>query len=119
MTKSMQVKTILPLRDTGDYTLEIRDATADLAGADSADVLAIDDVEAPPIVAAANGRWWTSTTHTASPKTDRPRTSARFMAKRSTLCAAPLSFAQRSIARLGSQIESTRFTGQHPAAGRS
>jgi hypothetical protein len=34
MTKSMQSKTILPLRDTGDYTLEIRDATADLAGAD-------------------------------------------------------------------------------------
>ena len=34
MTKSMQAKTILPLRDTGDYTLEIRDATADLAGAD-------------------------------------------------------------------------------------
>jgi hypothetical protein len=34
LTKSMQSKTILPLRDTGDYTLEIRDATADLAGAD-------------------------------------------------------------------------------------
>lgn len=34
MTKSMQAKTILALRDTGDYTLEIRDATADLAGAD-------------------------------------------------------------------------------------
>jgi hypothetical protein len=34
MTKAMQAKTILPLRDTGDYTLEIRDATADLAGAD-------------------------------------------------------------------------------------
>jgi hypothetical protein len=34
MTKSMQSKTILPLRDLGDYTLEIRDATADLAGAD-------------------------------------------------------------------------------------
>jgi len=34
MTKSMQSKTILALRDTGDYTLEIRDATADLAGAD-------------------------------------------------------------------------------------
>ena len=31
LTKSMQAKTILPLRDTGDYTLEIRDATADLA----------------------------------------------------------------------------------------
>jgi hypothetical protein len=34
MTKSMQSKTILPLRDTGDYTIEIRDATADFAGAD-------------------------------------------------------------------------------------
>jgi hypothetical protein len=34
LTKSMQAKTILPLRDPGDYTLEIRDATADLAGAD-------------------------------------------------------------------------------------
>ena len=34
LTKSMQSKTILPLRDTGDYTLEIRDATADLAGDD-------------------------------------------------------------------------------------
>jgi hypothetical protein len=34
LTKSMQSKTILPLRDTGDYTIEIRDATADLAGAD-------------------------------------------------------------------------------------
>src|SRR5205807_8368864 len=34
MTKSMQAKTILPLRDPGDYTLEIRDATADLAGPD-------------------------------------------------------------------------------------
>jgi hypothetical protein len=34
MNKSMQSKTILPLRDTGDYTIEIRDATADLAGAD-------------------------------------------------------------------------------------
>ena len=34
LTKSMQSKTILPLRDPGDYTLEIRDATADLAGAD-------------------------------------------------------------------------------------
>ena len=34
LTKSMQVKTILPLRDTGDYTLEIRDATADFAGGD-------------------------------------------------------------------------------------
>jgi hypothetical protein len=34
MTKSMQPKTILQLRDTGDYTLEIREATADLASAD-------------------------------------------------------------------------------------
>lgn len=34
LTKSMQAKTVLPLRDTGDYTMEIRDATADLAGAD-------------------------------------------------------------------------------------
>jgi hypothetical protein len=34
MNKSMQPKTILPLRDTGDYTIEIREATADLAGAD-------------------------------------------------------------------------------------
>jgi hypothetical protein len=34
LTKSMQSKTVLPLRDTGDYTLEIRDATADLAGAE-------------------------------------------------------------------------------------
>ena len=33
MTKSAQAKTILALRDTGDYTLEIREATADLAGA--------------------------------------------------------------------------------------
>jgi hypothetical protein len=34
LTKSMQNKTILALRDPGDYTLEIRDATADLGGAD-------------------------------------------------------------------------------------
>jgi len=34
LTKSMQNKTILPLRDPGDYTLEIREATADLAGPD-------------------------------------------------------------------------------------
>lgn len=34
LTKSMQSKIILPLRDTGDYTLEIRDATADLGGED-------------------------------------------------------------------------------------
>ena len=34
LTKSMQAKTIVPLRDPGEYTLEIRDATADLAGPD-------------------------------------------------------------------------------------
>jgi hypothetical protein len=34
MTKSLQPKTLVPLRDPGEYTLEIRDATADLAGAD-------------------------------------------------------------------------------------
>ena len=34
MTKSLQAKTVLPLRDTGEYTLEIREATADLAGPD-------------------------------------------------------------------------------------
>ena len=28
----MQAKTIVPLRDTGDYTVEIRDATADFGG---------------------------------------------------------------------------------------
>src|SRR5262245_27409223 len=33
LTKSMQSKTILPLRDLGDYTIEIRDASADFAGA--------------------------------------------------------------------------------------
>jgi len=32
LSKSMQAKTIVPLRDTGDYTLEIRDATSDLGG---------------------------------------------------------------------------------------
>jgi hypothetical protein len=32
LTKSMQAKTIVPLRNAGDYTLEIRDATADLSG---------------------------------------------------------------------------------------
>jgi hypothetical protein len=32
MTKAIQSKTILPLRDAGDYTIEIREATADLAG---------------------------------------------------------------------------------------
>ncbi len=31
LTKSLQAKTIVPLRNIGDYTLEIRDATADLA----------------------------------------------------------------------------------------
>ncbi len=31
MNKSIQAKTILPLRDTGDYTVEIRDTTSDLA----------------------------------------------------------------------------------------
>src|SRR5581483_7974758 len=34
MTKAMQSKTILPLRDIGEYTIEIRDATADLGGED-------------------------------------------------------------------------------------
>ena len=34
MTKSMQAKTTLPLRETGDYTIEIREATSDLAGPD-------------------------------------------------------------------------------------
>lgn len=34
MTKALEAKTLVPLRDTGDYTLEIRDATADLAGPD-------------------------------------------------------------------------------------
>jgi hypothetical protein len=32
MNKSLQAKTIVPLRDPGDYTVEIRDLTADLAG---------------------------------------------------------------------------------------
>ncbi len=32
MNKSIQAKTIIPLRDTGDYTIEIRDTTSDLAG---------------------------------------------------------------------------------------
>lgn len=31
MTKSLQAKTVVPLREAGEYTLEIRDATADLA----------------------------------------------------------------------------------------
>jgi len=34
LTKSMQSKTVLSLRDPGEYTLEIRDATSDLAGDD-------------------------------------------------------------------------------------
>jgi hypothetical protein len=34
MTKSLHPKTLVPLRDPGEYTLEIRDATADVAGAD-------------------------------------------------------------------------------------
>jgi hypothetical protein len=34
MTKSLQAKTLVPLRNPGEYTLEIRDATADLAGPD-------------------------------------------------------------------------------------
>ena len=32
MSKSIQAKTILALRDPGDYTVEIRDTTSDLAG---------------------------------------------------------------------------------------
>ena len=32
MNKSIQAKTIIPLRDTGDYSIEIRDTTSDLAG---------------------------------------------------------------------------------------
>jgi hypothetical protein len=34
MTKSLQAKTVVPLRDPGEYTLEVRDATADLASPD-------------------------------------------------------------------------------------
>ncbi|MBI4906053.1 MAG: DVUA0089 family protein [Acidobacteria bacterium] len=34
MTKSLQAKTILPLRELGEYTVEIREATADLASPD-------------------------------------------------------------------------------------
>jgi hypothetical protein len=34
LSKSMQSKTVVPLRDPGDYTIEIRDATADLSGPD-------------------------------------------------------------------------------------
>ena len=33
MNKSLQAKTIIPLRDTGDYTVEVRDITSDLGGA--------------------------------------------------------------------------------------
>ncbi|MBK9168206.1 MAG: hypothetical protein IPM24_12170 [Bryobacterales bacterium] len=32
LNKSLQAKTVVPLRDTGEYTVEIRDATSDLAG---------------------------------------------------------------------------------------
>lgn len=32
LTKSLQPKVTVPLRDTGDYTVEVRDVTADLAG---------------------------------------------------------------------------------------
>jgi hypothetical protein len=32
MNKSLQAKTIIPLRDTGDYTVEVRDITSDLGG---------------------------------------------------------------------------------------
>ena len=34
LTKSLEVKTIIPLRDTGEYRLEIRDMTSEVAGAD-------------------------------------------------------------------------------------
>jgi len=34
MTKSLQPKTVVPLRDPGEYTLEVREATTDGAGAD-------------------------------------------------------------------------------------
>jgi hypothetical protein len=34
LTKSQQVKTLVPLRDAGEYTIEVRDATSDLGGAD-------------------------------------------------------------------------------------
>jgi len=34
LTKSQQVKTLVPLRDAGVYTIEVRDATSDLGGAD-------------------------------------------------------------------------------------
>src|SRR5690348_18482424 len=32
MSKSIQAKTIIPLRDIGEYTVQVRDTTADLAG---------------------------------------------------------------------------------------
>src|SRR5262245_25201230 len=34
LTKSQQVKTLVPLRDAGEYMIEVRDATSDLGGAD-------------------------------------------------------------------------------------
>jgi hypothetical protein len=34
LTKSQQVKTLVPLRDVGEYTIEVRDATSDLGGED-------------------------------------------------------------------------------------
>jgi hypothetical protein len=34
MTKSLQAKTLVPLRDPGEYTVEVRDATADNGGPD-------------------------------------------------------------------------------------
>jgi hypothetical protein len=34
LTKSLQAKTIVPIREAGQYTIEIRDATAELAGQD-------------------------------------------------------------------------------------
>jgi len=34
LTKSQQVKTLVPLRDPGEYTVEVRDATSDLGGED-------------------------------------------------------------------------------------
>ena len=34
LNKSQQVKTLVPLRDVGEYTIEVRDATSDLGGED-------------------------------------------------------------------------------------
>ena len=34
LTKSQEVKTLVPLRDAGEYTIEVRDATSDLGGED-------------------------------------------------------------------------------------